>query len=118
MAGPNFIGPPGMVSWHKKSMPKRSKKNLYRKNFEIRKRIEIIWINSNSGSREGAESLINEGVNVNITNEYGRTPLHLAAFKGHESIAKILIQNGADINPKDHLGLTPIFMAAGTGNIK
>lgn len=63
------------------------------------------------------EMAIKNGSNVNIANKYGRSPLHLAAYNGHQSTAELLVQKGADINLKDHLDLTPLFMATITRKI-
>jgi ankyrin repeat protein len=37
----------------------------------------------------------------------GWTPLHGAAYKGHDSIVALLIAGGADLNAKDADGDTP-----------
>jgi ankyrin repeat protein len=43
-------------------------------------------------------SLGKENIDIDLTNEYGETALHLAAGIGNEKIVKLLIDNGADIN--------------------
>ena len=47
--------------------------------------------------------LIHYGVNVNVTNSSGQTPLMQIYSKNHK-IAKILVQNGANINATDKKG--------------
>ena len=42
--------------------------------------------------------------------------LHLACFKGYESLAEILIELGADVNIQDRNGFTPLHYAAWKGN--
>tara|TARA_B100001013_G_C24348103_1_gene339258 strand:- start:103 stop:423 length:321 start_codon:yes stop_codon:yes gene_type:complete len=59
-----------------------------------------------------AELLIAEGADVDADNLDGETPLHRAAFRGHEEIAELLIAKGADVNAKDELGWTPLHNAA------
>ena len=47
---------------------------------------------------------------ANVTDDYGRTPLHHAAINGHITVADFLLANGADINAKDIWGRTPLFV--------
>ena len=42
--------------------------------------------------------LIEENAQVNVVDNGKRSPLHLAAEKGHVDVAKVLIQSGADVN--------------------
>ncbi|RWS24596.1 hypothetical protein B4U80_11615 [Leptotrombidium deliense] len=55
---------------------------------------------------------------VNITNTFGRTPLHLAAIQNNVEMCKILIDSGADVNAvmktKGHL-MTPLDAALQRG---
>ena len=67
---------------------------------------------------EVVELLISDGADVNATNEYGMTPLHLITpyhSSGDETsigIAKTLISAGADVNIKDNEGATPLHLVA------
>ncbi len=38
---------------------------------------------------------------VNSENEFGRTPLSIASYRGDLRMVKILLENGADVNTKD-----------------
>ena len=49
-------------------------------------------------------SLVKAGANVNISDRYGNTPLHLAAQRGDRTIAALLIANGADVFAKNDDG--------------
>ena len=60
--------------------------------------------------------LINAGINVNVTNEHGLTPLHLAAYKGYEKIFQLLVKAEADVNVTDEYGFTPLYYAAMYGH--
>ena len=51
-----------------------------------------------------------EDVNF-ITEEYGLTPLHIAASIASEDICNHLLQNGANINAKGKNGRTPLHLA-------
>jgi len=44
------------------------------------------------------------GADVNISNNYSSTPLHIAYMAGHTDIAQYLIQHGADVMAVDTYG--------------
>ncbi|XP_022657121.1 serine/threonine-protein phosphatase 6 regulatory ankyrin repeat subunit A-like isoform X3 [Varroa destructor] len=52
------------------------------------------------------------GTLVNLADNEGRTPLHLAARNGLVSATQLLIQNGADVTAKDRFGHTPALCCA------
>lgn len=54
------------------------------------------------------EWLCSNGANLNIKNNDGQTPLHLACFSGFSNCIKDLIEHGADINIKDNNNKTPL----------
>ncbi|XP_068336666.1 potassium channel SKOR-like [Pyrus communis] len=62
------------------------------------------------------KGLIRPGADPNKTDYDGRSPLHLAALKGHEDITLFLIREGVDINIKDNFGNTPLLEAIKNGN--
>ncbi len=49
---------------------------------------------------------------IDMTDEYGRTAVWWAAFRGRNSNLRALLEAGADANLADHRGLTPMFVAA------
>ncbi|KAH7109509.1 hypothetical protein EDB81DRAFT_849326 [Dactylonectria macrodidyma] len=54
---------------------------------------------------------------VDARDEDGRTPLWLAAKKGHEAVVKLLLDMGkADVNAKDRYDQTPLSQAAEKGH--
>ncbi|MGL9779570.1 MAG: ankyrin repeat domain-containing protein [Wolbachia sp.] len=55
--------------------------------------------------------LINEGINVEVTDKERKTPLHYAAMEGFLSIVKLLLQHGAVINIKDLRDKMPLDYA-------
>jgi ankyrin repeat protein len=52
---------------------------------------------------------------VNLTDDAGRTPLHLAATHCHIDAAKVLLEKGAKIEAKAAGGTTPLDVAAQAG---
>ncbi|MEK7223171.1 MAG: ankyrin repeat domain-containing protein, partial [Pseudomonadota bacterium] len=47
------------------------------------------------------QTLMEQGVNVNVRTISGKTPLMAAAYKGYSDIIQMLLDNGADVNAKD-----------------
>ncbi|KAK2794086.1 hypothetical protein FQN52_009168 [Onygenales sp. PD_12] len=70
------------------------------------------------GSETVVEKLLAKGnVDCNIVDEYGQTPLSVAAGRGHAAIVKLLLkQNNIDPNMKDKEGLTPLWWAKRNGH--
>lgn len=64
--------------------------------------------------------LLEEGANIAIKNVRGRTPLHLAAEKGHEGAVRLLMEHGATADQAagflDRAGNTPLHSAAKNGH--
>ena len=48
---------------------------------------------------------------MNATDGNGWTPLHGAAYKGHEGVVELLINGGANLNATDADGDTPLDWA-------
>jgi ankyrin repeat protein len=61
-----------------------------------------------------ADSLIQRNADVNATNRWLRTPLHLAAQYDFEPVARLLVQKGANINAVNDDGETPLFVSLGS----
>ncbi len=57
--------------------------------------------------------LVDQGVNVNVQNNDGIAPLHLACYVEN---AEALVAAGADINLADYSGNTPLHIHAAEGN--
>ncbi|KAL4577960.1 hypothetical protein LXL04_014075 [Taraxacum kok-saghyz] len=71
-----------------------------------------------NGDLSQLKSLIRAGADPSIKDYDGRSPLHLAASKGHENIALYLIQQGVEVNIYDNFGNTPLFEAIKSGHDK
>ncbi|MCU7933677.1 MAG: ankyrin repeat domain-containing protein [Candidatus Thiodiazotropha sp. (ex Dulcina madagascariensis)] len=66
------------------------------------------------GDLAAIEDLIEQGKNIDVRNEDGRTPLIHALWQGHRDIARYLINVGADVNAVDANGKSVLMFAAGT----
>ena len=59
------------------------------------------------------------GVNVNLRDNTGYTPLHLAAHFGHLGVVKwLVLRGGADVNMVTRTGTSALFIAAQEGHRK
>jgi predicted Fe-Mo cluster-binding NifX family protein len=65
---------------------------------------------------EHVEMAIDRGVDLNIADNHGQTPLHVACDKGHGSIVTMLIDGGADLNVAKRDGQTPLHRACFFGH--
>jgi len=61
------------------------------------------------------QSLLSQGVNVNVRTISGKTPLMAASYKGYGDIVQLLIENGADAYAKDSKGDTALRIAVRGG---
>lgn len=66
------------------------------------------------------EALINSGVDVNLPDENGKTPLMESSensrIKSTNKVIELLIKNGANINAQDKNGFTPLIYAVQSSN--
>ncbi|GEM_PF-495510 len=57
------------------------------------------------------EKFLKEGIDINIKDETGATPLHWAAFYGLQELAEFLVEKGANVYAHDDDGWTPLHWA-------
>ncbi|RDD38698.1 Ankyrin repeat, PH and SEC7 domain containing protein secG [Trichoplax sp. H2] len=55
---------------------------------------------------------LNEGVETNVCDKKGLTPLHIAAINGNDSISRILLTKRSTIDARDNYDRTPLHHAA------
>ncbi|XP_061479307.1 ankyrin repeat domain-containing protein 6 isoform X2 [Rhineura floridana] len=76
---------------------------------------ERLLIAAYKGQVDNVVQLINKGAKVAVT-KHGRTPLHLAAHKGHLHVAQILLKAGCDVDLQDDGDQTALHRATVVGN--
>ncbi|XP_059355159.1 ankyrin repeat domain-containing protein 6b isoform X3 [Carassius carassius] len=81
----------------------------------VRALSERLLIASHKGQADHVVQLINKGAKVAITKN-GRTPLHLAAYKGHIAVVRILLAAGCDLDIQDDGDQTALHRSAVVGN--
>ncbi len=68
-----------------------------------------------AGDKDTVISLLDQGADVNHTDNTGKTALMNACAKGHQKIARILIKHGADVNHADRCRMTALLDAGWNG---
>ncbi|NXU56756.1 ANKR6 protein, partial [Turnix velox] len=76
---------------------------------------ERLLVAAYKGQVENVVQLINRGAKVAVT-KHGRTPLHLAAHKGHLQVVQVLLKAGCDLDIQDDGEQTALHRAAVVGN--
>ncbi|NXQ17836.1 ANKR6 protein, partial [Peucedramus taeniatus] len=76
---------------------------------------ERLLVAAYKGQVENVVQLINRGAKVAVT-KHGRTPLHLAAYKGHLHVVQVLLKAGCDLDIQDDSDQTALHRAAVVGN--
>ncbi|CAD6241270.1 GSCOCG00002603001-RA-CDS [Cotesia congregata] len=66
---------------------------------------------------ETVKKVLEETVDVNSRNNYGRAPIHWAASRGNTEIIELLMKADCDIEAKDKFGMRPLHMAAWYGHL-
>ena len=80
--------------------------------------IEFIMDSALNGNVEAIALALEAGINPDLTDENGRTPLMLAAFNGHTEIAERLLEAGARLDLRDSTNRTAFMFACTGPNLK
>ena len=64
------------------------------------------------------EWMVECGINVNMMNNLGWNPIHVAALYGNEHIIKWLVDHGEDVNSLTNAGRTPLMIVSERGHSK
>jgi uncharacterized protein len=72
----------------------------------------------NIGDSASVQRGLRQGIDVNVLDPEGHTPLMLASFEGHASMVDVLIQAGAKIDQRDSMQRTALFYAASGTNVE
>ena len=70
-----------------------------------------IWKAAKSGNIEVVKQHLTVGVDVNVKDKLGWTPLHYAARYGRKEVAELLIAKGGHVNAKNIDSETPLDWA-------
>jgi len=73
--------------------------------------VPTIHVAAYIGDANQVQVLIEEGVDLDMRDKNGNSPLHYAAGRGCHDVVKLLIDNGADIHIRNKGGKTPLHMA-------
>ena len=63
------------------------------------------------GNIEAVKQHLAAGTDVNVKDNIGLTPLHMAAGDGRKEVAELLIAKGAEVNVKNKYSKTPLDWA-------
>jgi ankyrin repeat protein len=77
--------------------------------------IANLHIASYMGDLEKAESFINKGADINVTDGHGYAPLHYAVRNNQKQAVELLITKGAHVNVKNWSGQVPLDVALNMG---
>jgi ankyrin repeat protein len=73
---------------------------------------------SRAGDADRVKSLLKQGVEIDVKDSEGRTPLMLAAMGGHVDVVEALISSSAAVDDQDNLGKTALWYASSNGFVE
>ena len=110
---------------HKKEIENCCRENLpnilnyliENKAANIKTKNQFLLLASKNGHKEIVNLLLEKGIDINQTDEYGKNALHLASWYGHIDIVQLLIEYRFDFNQTDEYGLNALHLASRYGQI-
>ncbi|KAK8535949.1 hypothetical protein V6N13_104560 [Hibiscus sabdariffa] len=84
---------------------------------EIMERGKEVLTAARCGDRRRLQSLLKNGGSMNFRDQYGLTPLHVAAIKGHKDVVLVLVEMGLDLERQDNEGHTALHLAVEGGDL-
>ena len=78
-----------------------------------------LWYAAHAGEAATVRRLLDDGVDANVWDKYGRCALTFAINAGHVELAKFLIEFGVWVDPfeDDSVFMTPLMCAASRGDV-
>jgi ankyrin repeat protein len=76
----------------------------------------LFWA-AQAGIVKNVKRYVNSGADVDVTDQWGNTALHIAALHGKPEVASLLCAAGADRDAKDARGATPTEVAQAQGRV-
>lgn len=70
------------------------------------------------GALQALKQALSPGVNINATNQMGRSAIILASLHQHYDCVAWLIEQGADINQQDNICLNPFLISCLTNDVQ
>jgi ankyrin repeat protein len=71
-----------------------------------------------SGDTAKIVKSLNQGTEIDVTDEHGQTALMLAAYEGHVDTVRLLLQHGASPDLQNRLGGTALILASFNGHLE
>jgi RNA polymerase primary sigma factor len=83
--------------------------------FRVKRLPPLFRVAALAGVQAAVLAHIRRGDDINATDDKGRTPLMLAASRGHTEICRLLVDAGADIGTIDSMGKNALALAVEAG---
>lgn len=71
----------------------------------------LLFEDVSAGKVQGAKGWLELGMNPNLVNETGWTPLHIASHNGQVDMVQLLLKHGAEVNSINQNGDTSLLLA-------
>jgi glutaminase len=81
---------------------------LLQKNEEKLKGVMVANYAASQGDLNEIKNLDARGLDIDVADYDGRTPLHVAAAEGHINIIEFFIETKRNLSPRDRWGATPL----------